>query len=63
MAGGTGGHVFPALVVAKHLAAEDWEVLWLGTRAGLETDIVSRENIKIEYISVSGLRGKKALSL
>jgi UDP-N-acetylglucosamine--N-acetylmuramyl-(pentapeptide) pyrophosphoryl-undecaprenol N-acetylglucosamine transferase len=63
MAGGTGGHVFPALTVAKQLELEGWEVLWLGTRLGLETEIVREAGIPIRYISVTGLRGKKALTL
>lgn len=63
MAGGTGGHVFPALAIAEQLECEGWQVLWLGTRAGLETDIVSRAGIPIKYISVTGLRGKKSSTL
>lgn len=62
MAGGTGGHVFPALAVAEVLRAQNVEVQWLGTRAGLEADIVPRAGIPISFISVSGLRGKGWLS-
>ena len=62
MAGGTGGHVFPGLAVAEQLEAEGWTVLWLGTRAGLETHILAKADIPIRYIAVTGLRGKKALS-
>jgi UDP-N-acetylglucosamine--N-acetylmuramyl-(pentapeptide) pyrophosphoryl-undecaprenol N-acetylglucosamine transferase len=58
MAGGTGGHVFPALALARLLRAESREVVWLGTRAGLEARVVPAENIAIEWLSMSGLRGK-----
>lgn len=58
MAGGTGGHVFPALVVAQHLQSQGWEVHWLGTKAGLEATLVPKHHIPIHYISVSGLRKK-----
>jgi len=58
MAGGTGGHVFPALALAHLLRAASHEVVWLGTRAGLEARVIPKENIAIEWLSMSGLRGK-----
>ena len=63
MAGGTGGHVFPALALARLLRAGAHEVVWLGTRAGLEARVIPAENIDIEWLSMSGVRGKGFLSL
>ena len=63
MAGGTGGHVFPALALARLLRAKSYEVIWLGTRRGLEARIVPADNFPIEWLSVGGLRGKGALTL
>ena len=63
MAGGTGGHVFPALALARLLRAASHEVVWLGTKAGLEARVVPAENIAIEWLSMSGLRGKGAATL
>ena len=51
MAGGTGGHVFPALALARLLRARRYEVVWLGTRRGLEARVVPAENIAIEWLS------------
>jgi UDP-N-acetylglucosamine--N-acetylmuramyl-(pentapeptide) pyrophosphoryl-undecaprenol N-acetylglucosamine transferase len=62
LAGGTGGHVFPALAVAEELRARGAEVLWLGTRSGLEAEIVPRAGFALSFISISGLRGKGVLS-
>jgi UDP-N-acetylglucosamine--N-acetylmuramyl-(pentapeptide) pyrophosphoryl-undecaprenol N-acetylglucosamine transferase len=61
MAGGTGGHVFPALALARELRARSWQVVWLGTRRGLEARLVPAEQIAVEWLSVGGLRGKGAL--
>ncbi len=63
MAGGTGGHVFPALAVADELRARGVEVSWLGTRRGLEAEVVPKAGFPIDYIQVAGLRGKGFLSL
>jgi UDP-N-acetylglucosamine--N-acetylmuramyl-(pentapeptide) pyrophosphoryl-undecaprenol N-acetylglucosamine transferase len=63
MAGGTGGHVFPALALARLLRAASHEVVWLGTQRGLEARVVPAENIPIEWLSMSGLRGKGAVTL
>lgn len=62
MAGGTGGHVYPALAVARGLAAMGRDVVWLGTRHGLEGRVIPQQQIPIEWISVSGLRGKGVVS-
>ncbi|MDH3949334.1 MAG: undecaprenyldiphospho-muramoylpentapeptide beta-N-acetylglucosaminyltransferase [Gammaproteobacteria bacterium] len=61
MAGGTGGHVFPALAVARYLRNEGVEVTWLGTRRGLESRVVPEAGFPIEYISITGLRGRGLL--
>ena len=63
MAGGTGGHVFPALALARLLRAASHEVVWLGTQRGLEARVVPAEQIPIEWLSMSGVRGKGVLTL
>jgi len=62
MAGGTGGHVFPALAVAELLRERECRVVWVGTRRGLEARIVPAKGFAIEWLSVSGLRGKGLLT-
>ncbi len=58
MAGGTGGHVFPALAVAERLRGDGWSVFWLGTASGLEAKVVPAHGFDVEWVKVSGLRGK-----
>ncbi len=62
MAGGTGGHVFPALAVARELRQHDEEIVWLGTRRGIEAELIPAENIPLEVTRVAGLRGKGLLT-
>lgn len=61
MAGGTGGHVYPALAVADALRARGWDVFWLGTRAGLEARVVPAAGIDMVWVSMGGVRGKGLL--
>lgn len=63
MAGGTGGHVFPALATAEKLQAQGVHVEWLGSRHGIEADLVPAAGLKLHSIEVKGLRGKGKLSL
>lgn len=56
-AGGTGGHVFPALAVAECVQSRDIPVVWLGTRRGLEARLVPAAGIPIEWLDIAGLRG------
>ena len=63
MAGGTGGHVYPALAVAAALREQSREIVWLGTHRGLEARVVPAAGIPIEWVSIHGLRGKGKLAL
>ena len=62
MAGGTGGHVFPALAVARLLREQQCEVTWIGTRRGIEARVVPASGFTVDWLNVAGLRGKGALS-
>jgi len=73
--GGTGGHVYPALPVVRELARQraneqqiadqqvGLDILWVGSRGGMEEDLVDRANLKIESIAAASVRGKNPLAL
>ncbi len=58
MAGGTGGHIFPGLAVARSLEHMGVPVIWMGSRHGMEQDVVTAHGIELESIDVRALRGK-----
>ena len=58
MAAGTGGHIIPGLAVAREMKARGWSVSWLGTRTGMENQLVPKAGIALDTIAFSGLRGK-----
>jgi UDP-N-acetylglucosamine--N-acetylmuramyl-(pentapeptide) pyrophosphoryl-undecaprenol N-acetylglucosamine transferase len=62
MAGGTGGHVFPALAVANVLRARGVAVVWLGVPGSMESRLVPAQGFPIEWVRVAGIRGKGALA-
>ncbi|CAN4275842.1 MurG UDP-N-acetylglucosamine,LPS N-acetylglucosamine transferase [Methylophilaceae bacterium] len=61
MAGGTGGHVYPAMAVADYLKEHGWNVVWLCTAGGMENRLIVGKNYKTATIMMRGVRGKGLL--
>lgn len=61
MAGGTGGHVYPAMAVADYLKAEGWNIVWLCTEGGMENRLIEGKGYRKAMIHMQGVRGKGLL--
>jgi UDP-N-acetylglucosamine--N-acetylmuramyl-(pentapeptide) pyrophosphoryl-undecaprenol N-acetylglucosamine transferase len=61
MAGGTGGHVYPAMAVADYLKAEGWNIVWLATEGGMENRLIAGKGYAVPVIRMRGVRGKGLL--
>ena len=62
MAGGTGGHVYPAMAVADYLKEHGWNIVWLCTEGGMENRLIEGKNYVKAVINMRGVRGKGLLS-
>lgn len=61
MAGGTGGHVYPAMAVADHLKTAGWKIVWLCTEGGMENRLIADKDYEKAMITMRGVRGKGLL--
>jgi UDP-N-acetylglucosamine--N-acetylmuramyl-(pentapeptide) pyrophosphoryl-undecaprenol N-acetylglucosamine transferase len=63
--GGTGGHIYPAIAIAREFVARDprRKVVFVGTEKGLEKTIVPKAGFPLEFINVGGLKGKGGVDL
>ena len=61
MAGGTGGHVYPAMAVADALKAQGWNIVWLVTEGGMENRLIEGKGYQKALITMQGVRGKGLL--
>lgn len=61
--GGTAGHINPALAIAEKLLKEDnnTEILYVGTKRGLESELVPKAGYKFKTITVKGFRRKLSI--
>ncbi|WP_133011122.1 undecaprenyldiphospho-muramoylpentapeptide beta-N-acetylglucosaminyltransferase [Marinomonas flavescens] len=63
MAGGTGGHIYPALACAQQFKEKGMNVFWLGSKGGMEELLVPQHDIAIHTLSIKGVRGKGLFGL
>lgn len=61
MAGGTGGHLFPGIAVARELQRRNWQIHWLGTASRMEAQLIPKAGFPISFIDVVGVRGNGLL--
>ncbi len=63
MAGGTGGHIYPALSCAQKFKERGLDVFWLGSKGGIEETLVCQHDIVLRTLSIKGIKGKGLVGL